>query len=109
MMGLDQTVFTLPYNFILLAGIDYLDQGDVGKSVKKVSAMYPTFLVNNWLVWPPAVLINYRFIPNQYRVLYANTLGLFWNIYVSYAANSTANDQKAQLPNQEKQHNKLMK
>lgn len=38
----------------------------------------------NWTIWPAATLINLMFIPVPYRVLYANFIGLFWNMYLSY-------------------------
>lgn len=38
------------------------------------------------LVWPAANIINFRYIPSQYRILYVNMIGLGWNTYLSAVA-----------------------
>ena len=38
------------------------------------------------LVWPIPNLINLFYIPLRYRVLFVNSLGFFWNIYVNWYA-----------------------
>lgn len=40
--------------------------------------------MTNWKIWPAATMINFMYVPMQYRVLFANFIGLFWNIYLSY-------------------------
>lgn len=40
---------------------------------------------NGLIVWPIANIINFRYIPSQYRVLYVNVIGLGWNTYLSFA------------------------
>ena len=37
----------------------------------------------NYAVWVPAQYINFSRVPPQFQVLFANTIGLFWNIYLS--------------------------
>ena len=44
-------------------------------------------LLTNWKIWPLATMINLSFVPMQYQVLFANFVGLFWNMYLSYLAN----------------------
>ena len=41
-------------------------------------------MLTNWKVWPIATMINLQFVPMQFRVLFANFIGLFWNMYLSY-------------------------
>ncbi|XP_022088869.1 protein Mpv17-like isoform X3 [Acanthaster planci] len=48
--------------------------------------MKPT-LITNYKIWPAAQVINFYFVPLQHRVLTANFVALFWNIYLSWMAN----------------------
>ena len=41
------------------------------------------------VVWPPLQLINFTFVPLQYRVLYVNVANLFWNTFLSLQANKS--------------------
>lgn len=36
-----------------------------------------------WLVWPPAQVINFYFLPTRFRVLYDNTISLGYDVYTS--------------------------
>lgn len=45
-------------------------------------------MLTNWKIWPAATLVNLMFVPIQYRVLFANFIGLFWNMYLSYMTNN---------------------
>jgi len=47
---------------------------------------FPT-LQANWMVWPAANFINFKFIPSSYRILYVASLGVAWNAYLSYITN----------------------
>ncbi|XP_044737668.1 mpv17-like protein 2 [Chrysoperla carnea] len=46
-----------------------------GKAIKLYTA--------EWIVWPPAQMINFYLIPLQYRVLFDNLVSLGYNIYTS--------------------------
>ncbi|KAK7075190.1 hypothetical protein SK128_011140 [Halocaridina rubra] len=37
-----------------------------------------------WLVWPPAQLVNFYWLPTKYRVLYDNTISLLYDVYTSH-------------------------
>lgn len=39
--------------------------------------------VAEWIIWPPAQLVNFYFLPTKYRVLYDNTISLGYDIYTS--------------------------
>ncbi len=40
----------------------------------------------NWMIWPIATTVNFWLMPLQYQVLFANVVGLFWNIILSFIA-----------------------
>lgn len=39
--------------------------------------------VAEWVVWPPAQILNFYFLPHRYRVLYDNTISLGYDVYTS--------------------------
>lgn len=45
-------------------------------------------MLTNWKIWPAATLVNLMFVPIQFRVLFANFIGLFWNMYLSFVTNN---------------------
>jgi len=62
-----------------------------GKSVKEVQekvqlVWWPTYL-RAVAVFGPAQMINYSFVPHQHRLLVLQSVGLCWNIYLSYTNN----------------------
>jgi len=44
----------------------------------------PDVIVSNWMLWIPAMVINFRYIPGKWQVLYSNGVGFVWNIYLSW-------------------------
>jgi len=48
----------------------------------------PSLLVANWALWIPAQMINFRFVPLPFQVLYSNVVSLLWNTYLSFATSS---------------------
>lgn len=39
--------------------------------------------VAEWVVWPPAQVLNFYVLPSRYRVLYDNTISLGYDVYTS--------------------------
>lgn len=37
-----------------------------------------------WLVWPPAQLVNFYLLPTRFRVLFDNTVSLLFDVYTSH-------------------------
>lgn len=56
----------------------------------KLAQEFPTLQLNGWKVWPLVSLINYRYIPVQFRVLFANVVALFWGVFVITRSRSAA-------------------
>ncbi|KAK7874548.1 hypothetical protein R5R35_013122 [Gryllus longicercus] len=38
----------------------------------------------DWLLWPPAQVLNFYYVPPQYRVLYVNLTTLMYNVFLSF-------------------------
>jgi FtsH-binding integral membrane protein len=52
--------------------------------VQRLAASMPSVLVANWGLWTPAQIVNFRFVPGKFQVLYSNVVALLWNVYLSY-------------------------
>jgi len=51
-----------------------------------------------WVVWPPAQLINFFFLPLRYRLLYDNTISLGYDVYTSYVKNEIHTEKTPKSP-----------
>ena len=64
-----------------------------GKGIKKAKEIfkttYLTILTSSWLCWTPAQLINFAFVPFQFRMLYIQSVSLGWNSFLSYFSNQS--------------------
>ncbi|XP_017892435.1 mpv17-like protein 2 isoform X2 [Ceratina calcarata] len=63
--------------------------------LKKAHRLY----IAEWVIWPPAQLFNFYFLPTRYRVLYDNTISLGYDVYTSQVKhdNVTANARSMKL------------
>ena len=51
---------------------------------------YKDLLITNWFMWIPAQLVNFRFVPSRFQVLFSNVVALLWNAYFSYKTSSSS-------------------
>lgn len=59
-------------------------QGESAENVRAFlrKALWPA-IVKNWQWWTPAMIINLRYVPLQYRALFASCVAFLWNIYLA--------------------------
>ena len=38
----------------------------------------------DWILWPPAQMLNFTLVPLRFRVLFVNVMNLAWNTILSY-------------------------
>lgn len=79
----DQALFAPPtvasfFSLLLLL------EGKAGEIPDKLQTDWWPTVQANWSVWIPAQFVNFRFIPANLQVLFANVVGLVWNSYLSY-------------------------
>lgn len=70
--------------FVTLGLLERRKMSEIGQEMKdKFVRLYTA----EWIVWPPAQIINFYWLPSRYRVLYDNTISLGYDIYTSRVAN----------------------
>jgi hypothetical protein len=80
----DQLVFAPTFIPVFFSGLQFLDGNfDLGQLKGKLERDYMDTLVANWMVWVPAMLVNFRFVPMHCQVLFSNAIGFGWNIFLS--------------------------
>ncbi|KFX86855.1 hypothetical protein V490_08777 [Pseudogymnoascus sp. VKM F-3557] len=80
-VGVDQLLFAPTNLFVFLSTMSILE----GVSPReKLAKTYTGALQSNWMVWPFVQVVNFSFVPLDYRVLFVNGLSIFWNCYLSY-------------------------
>lgn len=86
---LDQGVFTpvfIPSFLVTLGALQRRSWEDIKRTVR---TDYLPILKANYMLWPAAQLINFRFVPLSYRVPFASCVALVWNTYLAWKANRT--------------------
>ncbi|CAE8599075.1 unnamed protein product [Polarella glacialis] len=52
---------------------------DVPRAISE--KLWPSLLAG-WMVWLPVIVVNYKFVPLPYRVLFPNCVSFVWNIFM---------------------------
>eukprot|EP01017_Pseudomicrothorax_dubius_P021918 TRINITY_DN2358_c0_g1_i2.p1 TRINITY_DN2358_c0_g1~~TRINITY_DN2358_c0_g1_i2.p1 ORF type:complete len:212 (+),score=29.53 TRINITY_DN2358_c0_g1_i2:75-710(+) len=86
-MLIDQLTFSFLCNGGVIFGMEYLSRWDVKKAYDSMTSKLWETQLANWKVWPFALMFNFSMVPLQYRVLFANFIGFFWNTYLSWISN----------------------
>ncbi|XP_041375456.1 mpv17-like protein 2 [Gigantopelta aegis] len=88
---LDQLVCSPIYIVIFLVTLNLLE-GATWMKIKS-DAVYKggVLYTAEWVVWPPAQLINFYFLPTRFRVLYDSMVSLCFDVYWSYVRYHTQN------------------
>lgn len=80
---LDQLTYGPVCNILFMSFATLALEGkSLGALRQKIATDYPSVQVNGWKLWPLAALINYRFVPLKFRVLFINMVALFWSTFL---------------------------
>ena len=69
----DQTVFASTNLFLFLSSMAIMEGSD---PKKKLENNYVEALKKNWMVWPGAQFVNFKYVPLEYRVLVVNGISI---------------------------------
>jgi len=59
------------------------------RSQKLKQDIFPA-VKGSWVTWIPAHTINFAFVPSDMRLLYINTIQIFFNMFMSVIGNTEA-------------------
>ncbi|XP_032520819.1 mpv17-like protein 2 [Danaus plexippus] len=80
---LDQFIFSPIMIVTLFGSLALFEKDPVANFKEEVRDKFTTLYQAEWMVWPPAQIINFYFLPTRFRVLYDNTISLGYDVYTS--------------------------
>lgn len=98
---LDQLVFSPVMIITFFGSLALLEENPMENFKEEVGDKFVTLYRAEWMVWPPAQVINFYFLPTRFRVLYDNTISLGYDVYTSQVKHK----KKSLKPNGSKESN----
>ncbi|KAG7295953.1 hypothetical protein JYU34_021043 [Plutella xylostella] len=94
---LDQFIFSPVMLVIFFGTLALFEEEPLQNFKDELSDKFVTLYQAEWMVWPPAQIINFYFLPTRFRVLYDNTISLGYDVYTSKVKNSAPTKTKPLL------------
>eukprot|EP00736_Rhodelphis_marinus_P013279 Rmarinus@m.2871 len=83
----DQLVYAPIFTAVVFAVLNALEGEGVAELKAKLGAPYVDTMKMNYRIWPLAQVVTFAVLPAHLRVLFANCVGLAWNVILSMLAN----------------------
>ena len=83
----DQTVHAALFTVVFYFYMGMVNGRTVKETNHEISVKFLPTMIDNWKLWPLAMYINYKYIPNHLSPLYVNLVGIVWLTYLSYLQN----------------------
>uniref|UniRef100_A0A1B6DKT7 Mpv17-like protein 2 n=1 Tax=Clastoptera arizonana TaxID=38151 RepID=A0A1B6DKT7_9HEMI len=81
---IDQVICSPLCITIFFFTLGYLEKSSLNTIQSEIINKGKRLYIAEWIVWPPAQIVNFYFLPTRFRVLYDNTISLGYDIYTSY-------------------------
>jgi len=90
----DQSLMAPSINTGIIMLLELMQRKKWGDIRSKLRDHLPGVLKNQYKLWPAVQVVNFYFVPLQYRVLVIVFVAFFWNIYL---ANALQSDDKKKI------------
>lgn len=87
-MSIDQFMFSPIFNAIILVNLRLLEGFSFDKSVDKMKNDWYDVYTSSLKLWPAVQLVNFYFVPLNYRVILIQVVAFFWNSWLSFKTQS---------------------
>ncbi|CAM9466505.1 unnamed protein product [Choristocarpus tenellus] len=82
-VAIDQVLWAPIFTLIFFTWIGVTSGSTPSEIGTKIKNDLVKGVVGSWTVWPIAHAINFRFVPTEQRLLYINTIQIFYNVFLS--------------------------
>ncbi|KAK7208332.1 hypothetical protein BZA70DRAFT_45569 [Myxozyma melibiosi] len=83
---LTESLLSTVMNGIFVAYFTYMRTGDPSYARQKVQSDLPDIQTSSMKLWPIVTYISLVYLPVERRMLVRSLVGIFWNVYLSIAA-----------------------
>jgi hypothetical protein len=90
----DQTLFAPAGLVVFFTAMGLSETGKWEGVKEKFRDAYVPALIANYKVWPLVQFINFKFMPLQYRLPFASSIGIVWNAYLSWLNNASKQEEQ---------------
>ncbi|XP_034481580.1 mpv17-like protein 2 isoform X2 [Drosophila innubila] len=81
---IDQLFMSPACILIFFYSICYLERQTLQETHQELIAKFPYIYLLDWLTWPAAQYINFRYLDTKYRVAFVNVCTAVYNVLMSY-------------------------
>lgn len=85
-VAIDQTLWA-PVFMVMFFTYMMIFEGTPDKIVPKIQQDVFTAVQGSWMTWIPAHIINFALVPPRQRLLYINSIQIFFNMFMSVIGN----------------------
>jgi protein Mpv17 len=80
-----------------LLGMNLLEGKSFPEAASEWKSKFLSIYLVDWIFWPTAQFINFKFVGGHFRVLYVNTATLMWNAFLSFMKHQTTGESEGVL------------
>ncbi|CAM9570700.1 unnamed protein product [Chrysoparadoxa australica] len=89
-VGIDQLLWNPIFGVMFFGYMGVCEGLKLDEITDRIKNNLWTSVRGSWTVWPIAHAINFRFIPTSQRLLYINTIQIFYNVFLSVIAQNAS-------------------